>query len=177
MDGAKAKLYNFKKFIENETALLEEIWNEVDKTGWQDQGRKETLAPANFRWLLTLSIYRRNNNILRQDYRDFVAALFDNTQGGSSIIERDGGRGTFALSLSDLTKLGPVQDILKTYVDPSVRSKKKRRRDNVAQIKRGRANAHIKPYAKYGDGQTTTKSAIQNMSDGQLYGDDTLFGS
>jgi hypothetical protein len=164
MAEAKDMVEKFDKFIQTEVALYDAVWKEVldaNRSKWANL--IETATPANFRWILCAAIYRKNNNIPRPIYRKFLVDFLTNTKGRSLV---SGSSGSFAVSLSDMSRLGLIQEAIGSWLDQSVHSKKHRTRRNISQIKSGNVNGHDKSFAWNGEGPSKIQTAADNLSQG-----------
>lgn len=145
----------FRSFINNETAELEDSLHKI-------LGGGTGLAPVTHRWLLDLAVWRRNNQIPRERYGQFVVKLLKATQGGGLWLHDlpPGGKPvTLGLShLGLLPKLAELADMA-DFCDPP-----RRRRRRPARP--GYDNSHYEPVITHGDGPTFPEPAPTNRSRG-----------
>lgn len=154
LEEVKNKISSMKKYLDSETALIKEIWQSIDKTLWNKE--KQTITETIFRWLLHLSIYRKNNAFPIENYKNIVELVLREGQGASNIYVPNGG--WFGLSQSDLSKIKQIEDKFNIYLD------NKRTPKSTKQLKPGYENGHLKPFSKYGEGETIPQIAIENRS-------------
>ncbi len=166
LSDSKEKVKLFNKFIEDEVALFETIWNEIDKSEWDKKAQRVT--DATWRWLLACSIYTRNNKIPRPVHRKFLKDILAATRGKSMIMNKD--KEVCAYKLSNLSILGIVQEYSNIWLDTSVRQKTKRKRNNISQLKSGYDDSHLKSFSRHGNGATEPAPSIDNKSQGVGYG-------
>jgi len=163
IDSIYKKLLDFKKFIEEETALFESVWGEIDKKQWASE--KETVTDTNYRWCMAVAIYRKNKSLPRMAWRNFLKKFLEHTQGGTSIGSQ---RSSSAVSLSCLSRLRIVQEKIGVQLDPSIGCSKLRRKTNVTQIKSGKHNGHNISFAGFGDMSSSPQNGPDNLMQGVL---------
>lgn len=159
-------LNKFRKFIDNETKLMMDIWKDIDKVSWKEEGPVDTVTMANYRWALALAIYRRNNDIPRPRYRELLKRTYEFCHGATEFINPKNLRNHFQLGLSNLNTLAKVQEFVGYSMDDKLVRVPERDKIKTDQIARGNVAAHDLPYATYGNGPVTSKPAIDNLSEG-----------
>jgi len=162
---AKKTIHEFNRFVDAEIALIETVWEEIDKKEWHST--VQTVTDATWRWLLACAIYRRNNNIPRPAHKEFLKAILIATKGRSSVSSKDNKVITY--KLSDLSMLGGIQEHTKAYLDKAVGYRGGKRGRRKTQLKSGYDDAHKKALAIHGEGDTEPAPASDNRSLGVNY--------
>ena len=153
-------LANFKSFIMDESAFIVNIWNNLDKTGWDVLN--QTIKDTCMRFLFHLAILRRNNEIPIKIYEEFIKKFLSHCQG-KQIVTYDN-KDTVSFSKGDLSRLNSIQKGLGVYLLDNPNSKRKPR--DISQIMPGFHASHVKSFSQNGEGNVVPLPAIQNMSNG-----------
>lgn len=173
---ANQQLTAFVKFIERETAFIEDVWKRIDKSSWindedddNEENNKiyETLTMANFRWALCVAIFRHNNGIPIPRYEKFLKLYFEYTRGASQFVKKNI-RKTFQVQLSNLQRLAEVQKTIGYGMDESIVVIPRRTHRNNEQVKSGKSAAHdpATPYSICDEGRVSSEPTLRNLSDG-----------
>lgn len=151
---------NFDNYISSEVAVLNQIRNNIGRD-------RLPFGSTLFRWLLHLSIWRKNNgksvdlyikmvtsllNILSQTQIDSFSSLF-------AITDENGMQKIFSLHIGDLNQLSTICQYLKVpLAEKQIRKNK--------SVPKGYHHSHKKPISLFGDGETFLEPAIINIARG-----------
>lgn len=150
-DKKKNELENH---INNILAEYENIW--ISK---KDNGYVPTIT--NIRWLLAVSIYKRNNEIPHNKFINFVEKYIDLTDGGS-VLGGESSRQRIIINLSNLTCFPKMCEMMDMDFGEFFKPVRKARKS----LAPGYNNSHLKPFVTYGEGETIPEPALSNMSRG-----------
>jgi len=150
---------NFKKMLDEEIALYQSLWNDIIP-------EKEKKAPchSHLRWVIHLAIWRRNNNIPVDCYKNFLKALIKRTEGRTTVyppVDSEKSHGT--LGLSNLGSIGQVSRLIECDDILSITQRKKR----IKNASPGYDESHVKAFADAGNGDTFLEPAVLNKSRGR----------
>jgi hypothetical protein len=151
-EKATQALISFRRFVDLETAFIEEIMRE-------ELGPGSALSAVAHRWLLDLAVWRHNNKRSRDDHDAFVRKFLKATKGSSQWIN-DGKGNTLSLShLGLLPRLSTFAEMPECWMNGQ-------RRRRGQQMLPGYDSSHIEPFVTHGDGPTFPESAPRNRSRG-----------
>lgn len=158
---AERLLKNFRAFLAEQIAEIVAIYRESG-------GEGRTIAFTLWRWLLHLSIWRRNAGRPVELYRDLLKKLFVylmhdlsmRTAGSRFILpERDGKRPPVTLSIGGCHHLLEVC----RHLDNALYEGRVRRREVLAP---GYHSSHVLPFSQHGDGPTIPEPGPRNRARG-----------
>jgi hypothetical protein len=156
------KFDKFARILQLETALFEQIWDDVreEKGTW--------LGGSCYRWLLDVMFWRRNNNCKVPVWEDFVRKFLAYGQGQTNLLfMRDGEPARMNVSVGRPKTAERVCWVVEADLMPRVKPSKPRRRKTTKGEKRpGWHNSHYEPQVTHGDGPTFPEAGISNMSRG-----------
>jgi hypothetical protein len=160
IDLAISKSESFARMLENESALLIDLWK---KTGHE---RERQIKVATVKWLLDLAVYRRNNDVPVEKWADFIEKLLTVGNGRSELRFSDaripGQYRRVSLTGGRIGSLGELSGLLDSDFADSF-SKRRIKRD---RLEPGYHHSHKKPYSKNGEGDTFIEPALLNLSRG-----------
>jgi hypothetical protein len=136
---ARAEIKGFVNHIDSETAHL-------DKWVIETAGPVK-LSPTLHRWLLELSIWRRNNKVPHSKYEAFVRRLLEDSQGKSQ-WKRDQNKGSVGLG-----GLVHLPNLAASYGMGDLVAPTRRTKPNV-QLRTGWEHSHEKDFKTHGNGPT-----------------------
>jgi hypothetical protein len=150
------KIKSFEKWMIEQTALYEEIWNKV---------KNFAEAPANvhLRWWFLVAMFFRNTN-RDHNLREFTNKLISNCDGRTSLFYKNKNKQecNCNIAMSQLSKLGQIC----TIIDSKFPEPKEKRKKEKNQLKPGFVHSHVLSYSLHGNGPTL----IENAKDNRLRG-------
>lgn len=159
LDDAWKKQASFHRLITDETAVIREIWEMVEKP------ERVSIRSATVRWLWDLSILRRNRRVPTEPWIDFITKLLRHNLGATEVFttRTDGRAKRISLSFGRLRMFYLVaevigSDLAKWFDNP--------RRRPSRRLEDGFQYSHIMPYAKEGNGPVVAEPAMVNMARG-----------
>lgn len=153
-DEAEHNQQEFRRFVEQETAMLFENMREL-------LGQGVGLVPVAHRWLIDLAVWRRNNKVPREQHKRFVREFLQRTGGKGQWVPERSGQGAVTLGFSALGSL-PGLAVLAGMPEFCETG---RRRSRVP-LQPGYQNSHFDPVSTHGEGDTFGEPAPANLSRG-----------
>lgn len=159
-DG-RDKLSGLQRLVDRETALMESIW-------YGNLGKNHAIgmSPTLYRWILDVSVWKRNAGINQADWEDFVRRILDVSDGHSQLVcMKDDGRvdRKYTLNLARLTSLKGVCEVIGSNLY-SLRPE--RRTKKIKNLRSGYDESHVLPFSTNGNGETFPEPASRNRSRG-----------
>lgn len=161
-DDANKSLGKLNKLVENQTALIRDIW--VNKLK-----ENNNTSPNNslYRWLLHCAIWKKNNSIPNHIWEDFLQKTLYYSDGTTSFPQVIDGkrtkRGAAAStgSIEHLRRIAVIvgSDILEYYDSPPRRKKSNKNLPGVDE-------SHKIPFVYHGDGETIPEPSSRNRARG-----------
>lgn len=161
---SRARMEEFFRTLELETAMVEDAWNRVRES--PGRGIDHVVV----RWLWDVAIWRRNNKYRVAPWQKFLREFLDVSGGRPTIIAEDvstssrrkKGDKRISITISRVAQIREVCDVLQLSFLDEVNTKRKRQE----QLKRGWQVSHIEPFAVYGEGPTFDEPGSPNMGRG-----------
>lgn len=156
-EASKLSANRFVALVARETALLEEVRNEV-------LGGGVGLTPLLHRWLLDFAVWCKNNKKTVDAQRHFISIMLRETGGKSQWHVPDSDKKkTVTLTFAHL---GTLPELSKLAGMPDLCVKQVRRKSNSTPLRAGYQNSHLEPFVEYGEGHTFAESGSANMARG-----------
>lgn len=158
----------FENTVNQETALVMDTWRRI-KADTQVIDPNAALTSIAFRYLLDCAIWRKNNRVDPDIWRDFVERFLRHTEGGSQITNPHNSRGNIHLGFSKLGALPLVCKIVGSPMvldTPAPPKRSKQRLRKVAPP--GFDVSHKKPFSSNGEGEVFLEPAGINRSRGAV---------
>jgi hypothetical protein len=149
--GMDSQLESFKKFVDEQVGLYQQIWSEV-------QPSVKRPANVHMRWFLASAIYFRNNNLMSQ-FPEFTEKLIRHSEGRTSLFytNEEGKNCNCNTAMSKLQQLGMISGIIGfNFVA------KPRRKRSKNLLKKGFVESHINSFSRNGNGPTLAENAVEN---------------
>lgn len=158
IETARQEFGKICSMIERETALIETIWNSVKNEQEIGRGLSITL----FRFIVDLSIWKRNNEIPNPVWSDFLTKLLINTRGAGAVIDPNDPSNKRGLALGRLDTLNSICK----FIDSNISDYPIKRPARDSQTKPGYDQSHLLPISTNGPGPTVPEPASLNRSRG-----------
>lgn len=162
IDSASSSVSAFKGLLDDEAQFAKSIWDKIPKDKWSET--IQTITESCFSNVIHMAILRRNNDIPVDKYKAFIEKFMTASRGTSNVRFEDSGYEV--LSRGDLSRLPRLQMRLNCIMHDIVSVDVKRKKRKTNQLIPGFHASHKTPFSKTGEGATTPKTAIQNLSDG-----------
>jgi hypothetical protein len=158
--GAREELEKMSRILKDETALIENAWNEVRGS----PGRGIDIVVV--RWLYDVAIWRRNNKISAIHWNDFLKNFLKVSQGGASIVVRDASQSSPKRLSITISRVATIQEVCsKLKLDFLDKAFQKRQPQNV-RLKEGWHHSHVQPFSSHGEGDIFDEPASLNLARG-----------
>jgi len=162
---AKKKIGEFIRLIENETALIDHIWNEIKKNEEiKEELEGRVLTSSCYRWLLDVAIWTRNKGRNTNLWEEFLYKFLERFKGGTVIIYEIEPDNFDKINVS-ISRPGVAKRICQVLNCDLVEREEKRTR-KIRNKKPGWHESHKEPFSIHGNGETFLEPAITNLSRG-----------
>lgn len=155
VESFDVKFRNLMSIIEMDTAVIESEYRQVQP----DFGRR--LGVVLYRWLLDVSVWRRNNKLDTEQWKDFVRRYMQHTGGTQTFPESQ--KKHAVIIMGDLSRLKQVCRFIGSSLYEGEQPKRARR---PSDIQAGYDVSHIIPFSLHGDGPTVVEPASLNRARG-----------
>jgi len=157
-DDTEKAIKQFSQFIGEQAAELRQILEEAGQKG-------KHMSPTVFRWLLHLTIWRRNTRKELSLYQQFVMRFFEMFKDHKSISSRFPKPGITPVEFCSLT-LSSLRDLAQLCDGLDVPLHKRNKPNKKVETSVGYNESHEQPFSIHGDGPTFIEPAPRNKSRG-----------
>lgn len=165
LESAVGTLLNW---VQEEAALIEVIWKKYKErySGHEKMG-KSPVARTMLRYLFNIGVVRRHLRLDINEHMAFVAGLFENTNGSSTVTVHPERINMALEKLSRTRAIGKMigqEGYAAKIQRETARTRRKSRKSQIP----GYANSHLRPFSTEGEGPTVPEPAILNRARGAL---------
>lgn len=156
-------LGKFINLVKRETSLIKHVWHEELK-----YPSGQTPIPTMYRWLLHCSVWKSNNAVVSEIWRDFLYKVLDHTKGKSSValIKDSGAPERRNTGLGTLNQLRTIATVVGSDIVSCVDNQKPRKKHSPLN-EPGIDESHQLPFADFGEGPTFPEPASRNRARGK----------